>query len=502
MGKAKRFSLEHLWPLIAIVCVFITANTYPIRPHDFWWHIAVGREILDTREIPALDVYSFTMPGQPYPSYNMFWLAEVSLYLVYRLGGPALVIFLHSLLLTAAYGFLLWIGWRVTRSWRIAAIVTLFAILLGITNWNVRTQTITFLIGALYLLAIYSYRLKPHFAWLIVFPVGMVVWANSHGSFIIGFAVLGIWLADELWRYLLARIRKDRSYSWKGLLPPVIALILALLACLLNPRGVFIYQYVQTLSTDPTVQNRVPEWAPPSFDTFYGALFLSGLLLIAILLAVSPRRPDFFQLASFLFFSLLGLKTSRGIIWFGLATAPILADQLAALAASFTRQGPRPERRRGSAPVNALLLFLLVTIAVLSLPWFKQALPFPGVKSGLVSAETPVQATQFLLNEKLPGELFHDMGYGSYLIWAAYPAYRVFVDPRIEFYSPEVWRDYVVIVNALPGWEQFLERYQVQTLLLSLAEQPELIAAAEASSHWRQVYRDGTAVIFVKNPLP
>jgi hypothetical protein len=46
--KIKPFSLKTrtLWCLTVIVGIFIFINTHPIRPHDFWWHITVGKEIL------------------------------------------------------------------------------------------------------------------------------------------------------------------------------------------------------------------------------------------------------------------------------------------------------------------------------------------------------------------------------------------------------------------------------------------------------------------------
>jgi hypothetical protein len=97
-------SVVHLWPLTVLLGIFAFLNTHPIRPHDFWWHMAVGREILATGHIPTVDTFSFTAAGTPYPSYAAFWLPEVVLYGLYTLGGPALVVFVHSLTVTTAYG--------------------------------------------------------------------------------------------------------------------------------------------------------------------------------------------------------------------------------------------------------------------------------------------------------------------------------------------------------------------------------------------------------------
>jgi hypothetical protein len=118
-----------------------------------------------------------------------------------------------------------------------------------------------------------------------------------------------------------------------------------------------------------------------------------------------------------------------------------------------------------------------------------------------VSAETPIEATRFLLRESLPGSIFNDQAFGSYLIWAAQPpsGYPVFVDTRIELYPARIWQDYLDISAARCGWEEKLAAYGVNTLMLSPEAQPALIDAARRSASWRIVYEDRSAVILVRN---
>lgn len=492
----RYLSIEHLWPLTVLIGIFVFLNTHPIRPHDFWWHIAVGREIIATGHIPLVDTFSYTAAGTPYPSYQMFWLIETALYLVYRAGGVALVVFVHSLTVAAAYALLLWLGKRISGSWRAAAFGALFAAALGLHDWNVRPQAVTFAIAALFLLAIHEYRQTARRRWLLAFPLGMALWVNSHGTFPIGLLLIGTWLADAMWEALRAWLRGQRIDK-KTLVAPAGALAIALLACLLNPRGVGIIAYVATLSTNPVVQNLVPEWSPPTFSALGGQLFLGGLLLSATLLALSPRRPTFFQMALFLGFAALGLKTQRGSIWFGLVMAPTLAEHFAHLGGASLRRAAQRPTARVQGTLNTLLAGLFLLAALASLPWFKALWPLPPEKAGLISAETPVDATAYLVERRLPGQVFHTMAYGSYLIWAA-PDYPTFVDGRIELFPAEVWLDYLRISAAGPGWEELAARYGVNTLLLSTQEQATLIAAALASPHWEQVYGDDVAVVFTR----
>jgi hypothetical protein len=102
------------------------------------------------------------------------------------------------------------------------------------------------------------------------------------------------------------------------------------------------------------------------------------------------------------------------------------------------------------------------------------------------------------LAENPPQNVFNSISFGSYLIWSAYPHYRVFVDPRIELFPEEVWIDYLNISNAVGDWQAQLEDYDVNTLLLNPDEQPGLIKAVEASENWELLYRDDTALIYTR----
>jgi hypothetical protein len=268
------------------------------------------------------------------------------------------------------------------------------------------------------------------------------------------------------------------------------------LVCLMNPRGFGIISYLKTLTSNSVVQNLVIEWAPPTLNSLFGALFLVAVLASAIILALSPKRPNFFQIITFLVFSLLGLKTSRGIIWFGLVMAPVLAEHLSAIVVQLSKKDKPPMKSAGSPVLNGVFILVILTMGVISLPWLKSILPLPSAKAGLISAETPIQATQALLEQKPQGHIFHAMSFGSYLIWAAYPEYQVFVDSRIELFPTEVWLDYINISNANGDWETRLDEYGVNTLMLSPVEQSALLQAVQTSDRWVMLYQDSTAAIF------
>jgi hypothetical protein len=491
-----QITIEHLWALTVMVGIIAFLNTHPIRPHDFWWHIAIGRDILTSGQIPQVDIYSYTRNGMAYPSYQQFWLMEVVLYQLFKSGGAILVILAQTLLIAPAYFILMHIGWCLTGNWRAAAFGVLFAAALGFGNWNVRPQAISYLYGALLLLGIIEFRLSHRLRWLLVFPIVMALWVNSHGSFPIGLVLVGLWFAGESWQVLVKWIR-DRRWQLQELLPAALALTLALLGCLVNPRGIGFVGYLTMMAGNSIVQNYILEWMPPNFNSLEGIIFFALFLASAVLLAISPRRPSFYQILTFILFGLLGLKYIRGIIWYGITMAPIVTYHLAAL---MTQAGvkPAPKPNAQTRRLNMVFVGALTLLAFLSLPWFKAYWPVVPGKAGLISAETPVAATQFMLDHQLPPQVFHDMAFGSYLIWNAQPDYKVFVDSRIELFPIEIWDDYLAISNGISGWEVKLDEYGVATLMLEPVKQTGLINAAAESPNWVEVYRDDQAVIFTR----
>jgi hypothetical protein len=132
------------------------------------------------------------------------------------------------------------------------------------------------------------------------------------------------------------------------------------------------------------------------------------------------------------------------------------------------------------------------------LPWFRNSLPLFNRSEQVFKENTPIAAVEYLLQNDPPGYLFNDMVFGSYLIWAAQPDYQVFVDPRVEYYDPDIWYDYRIISRAQPGWEEKLEKYQVQTLMLDPIIQEPLILVLEESDQWKMIYQDQAAFIFKK----
>lgn len=491
-------TIDHVYLAAALLLIALRPLLTPAPPHDFWWHMATGRAIVETGAIPQVDAFSYTRAGEPF--FNQSWLAQLLMIGLYRLGELPLVLVAQAFVMALAYGLLLRLCLLRTDRLRLCvALLLLTTLPLSFDNWTVRPQSYVFPLFAAYLTVLTEYRLgRARRLWLM--PPLMALWVNMHGSFVLGLALIGIVFFGEAVRHWRERRapRGDRPDAkpgqWLGIFDSSLIFWGALTAAatLVNPRGIGVLAYVANLLGSNQVTSLVTEWAPPTIRDINGTIFFLFVLGTALVLIYARSRPDLTDLLLFGAFLWLALGATRNIVWLGFVATPLLAVQAATLLP------PPPERRFAGVPLmNGFLIGLLALLLVIGSPWVKPALLPPQV-GALLAEGTPVDATRALRNlPERPARLFHAMSYGSYLIWAA-PEQKVFIDPRIELYPFEQWRDYILLGQGANS-EALLAKYDIDGLMLSVEEQEQLVKyARERPEIWREVYLDEWTVLFVR----
>lgn len=480
-----RPTLDQVYLVAALMLIALRPLLTPIPPHDFWWHMATGRVILESGTIPQVDMFSYTRAGEPF--FNQGWLAQLLMALLHQIGGLPLIIVVQALVLTLAYGLLLRLCILRTNRVRMGAAILLLATLpLSFDNWTVRPQTYVFPLFAGFLTVLTEYRLgMTRRLWLL--PILMALWVNMHGSFVLGFALIGIVFIGEA-----IRRWREQGVLGKTLDPSLVVWGAATaLATLLNPRVAEVLGYVTNLLGSSQVTDLVTEWSPPTIRDINGAIFFLFVIVTALVMIYARSRPDLTDLLLFGAFLWLALGATRNIVWLGFVATPLLATQAATLLPP-----PSPRRFQGVPTMNAALIGLLAILLLIGSPWIKPALLPPDV-GALLAKGTPVEATQALQAlPQRPQRLFHAMSYGSYLIWAA-PEQKVFIDPRIELYPYDQWRDYILLGQGADV-EALLAKYAIDGMMLSIEEQQPLLEYARARpDQWREVYADDETVVLV-----
>jgi len=181
-----------------------------------------------------------------------------------------------------------------------------------------------------------------------------------------------------------------------------------------------------------------------------------------------------------------------------MAAAPALATLLRPLGSRFeaASAGERPQM------VHLLMVVPILVLLVLASPWMRSVSPLvPAEQRSLVSRDTPVAAARYLKEHHPPGNMLNTQGFGSYLELAV-PELPVFVDSRIEMFPDGLWKDYVTVMSAQPGWEEVLQGYAIGHVVLRSRPAPELSFALERDPGWEKVYSDRVATIYVSRRAP
>ena len=182
----------HGYTLLSLLLIVFAGALVIAAPSDvdYWWHLKTGQWIA-AHGIPRVDPFSHTAEGRIWIDHEWLqqWLIQA---LDQRLGyaGPML---LYGAI-QAATSLLVWRLIREHGAGRLLALILLLAFFLcAAATWGVRPQIVAALLLAVQLLILGRHRRAPdsrsrRLWWL---PLLIGLWANLHGSFLLGLAVIG-----------------------------------------------------------------------------------------------------------------------------------------------------------------------------------------------------------------------------------------------------------------------------------------------------------------------
>jgi hypothetical protein len=473
--------------ILAPALVFIATAIDRNYQTDLWHHLARGRAIVTEGQLLNADRFTYTVPGRPFQDVNWGW--QVLFYQLYHVGGLSLVQVVNSVILAAMMTVLLGLCWRRSGSLLAASMIGVFSFF-GL--WQlliIRPQTFSLLLFVLLYAVLEGSSRRP---WLLaVPPVIMAVWVNVHGGFPIGLVLVGC--------YLLAAVMGAPEQSrplWRRSLPWALCLLVSVAATLLNPYGWHVYEYVGVTSSSASGR-RIDEWLPPGLDLLTGKLFVLSLLLMLVLFAFSGRRPTRKEMCLVCGFLPLACGSVRMVAWWLLISAPILAEQLVAFWPRL-RQADADDRR--PALGNAVACAAIGLAMILSLPWLEAYNPVLARPGRAHRTESDLQAVADRLTaEGGNGRIFTRFAWGEYLGWSLTPRFTVFMDGRIEIFPDTVWSQYSAITRGRSDWQDILDSYQVDHLLLdTTGYHHELLPLVDLSPVWRRLGQYGDAVLFVR----
>jgi hypothetical protein len=501
----SRCSAAGLIFLTGLAVFFVYLSHRPLWHTDLWGHLAYGRRIVELRAIPATEPLMPLCHGVPFVDFS--WLSELIGYAAERAAGPEALQFLYAASVTACVGLLAWCTWRKTgRLWAAALAATIYIWV----DWQQLAIMRPQLAGCVCFLVLWAFRRKLLVSrWqFVAVPVLFAAWANLHGSFLIGLALLAALLcgrAVDLVRRTgsLRAVLDDRELRLTA-----VALVLALAAVLVNPYGWRIYPAAWQLSTNANLADLI-EWQPLALWMGQAWAALAVAVALLGLWVLTPRRISTTELLLVLGLGAATLATSRMILWWGPIAAYYTSVHAAALARRWRRAelaGPLSANPSLGRPIAARLssrtippgvIVAVVLIAFALTPLVDASLlhvTHPNSRS-LLSAETPIEATEYLQAYPPHGQVFNSMEWGDYLLWAGPPGLEVYAASHVHLLPRTVWQDYIRVVTLDDGWQKILDRYQVNTAIIDGDQHSALAEALRADPDWHVVYEDTVAAI-------
>lgn len=502
-----RMSRGAMFLTVSLAVFFWRFCARPLFHTDIWGHLSYGRWIWQHHGLPATEPFLPLAKGVPLV--DTAWLSQLVGFGMYSLAGPAGLQFLMAGCVTAMLSLLAYSLYHKTHRASIAAAGMGACLWVAaqqlVVGWGempmlIRPQMAGVLIYTWFFLRA-VHRAPQRIDWVLV-PIITCVWANLHGSFVMGPIVLtmlsigrglDVLRRTRSWRALW---RDRRTTHWFMLAE------LAAVAALINPYGIGLYTEVLTFSRNVNIADLL-DWEPLTLRSSQGRATALVVCLLMVLYRLSPRRVS---LSEFLLLAGLGawsLWTSRMLIWWSIPAAYYAALHLNAVL----------QRRKSDAVVASPRRSGLCSVAALGTIWICFALSPIGIwvmhhkpqkLKGAVSADTPLGAVEYLTKSKEPirGLIFNSYEWGDYLTWAGPKDAHVFVDSHVHIIPREVWQSYLAISRAASNWDDQLEKYGVNYVVIDHRQLVGLNNQLKGDEKWRLAYQDGIAAIYIrKKPI-
>lgn len=500
-------TVRRLFVALLFLSILVMAVRETLDP-DMWWHLRTGQVILE-EGLPRQDIYSFTVPENRWITHE--WLSEALMWLGYQATGlPGLMILAAALVsLTFALVYK-----RCRGRPYLAGFVVLLAALASAPFWGVRPQLFNMLLTASFVFLLEGYKDgRVSRRALLSLPLLTLLWANLHSGYLLGVALLLVYLVGESLTQRLGW-QSERTLTWPAIRWLAIMTGASFLAAAINPNGPELWIYPFFTLGSNAMQRYIQEWASPDFHQVifwpFAALLVMGLLALVAgrrtVLATGDKpsaadgKPPALNGALSLTDGLLfagtaaaGMLSARHIPIFAIVASPVICRQLV-LALARTRLYPAlagPGQERPPGRLVALNGFLLLVALAAGAFW---TLAKMGGNEAAIAGRYPVQAVDYLVESGLADERgYNSYNWGGYLIWRDLPVY---VDGRADVYGDDFLHTYRWTFDLTYRWREPLDDYDVNYVLIE--HHSPLSTLLETSDQWRLDYDDDLASVFTR----
>ena len=468
--------------LLAYLFVLASPGSYLFCDPDTLMHLSAGRWIFEHRLVPSFDPFSFNTAGKVWVDHE--WLAQLLMFFAVHLDGLAGLRLLMAALLGITFAIeLQFLIRRVPPIYALLFCALTCACLMG--HLLARPHIFTWPIIALWFTKLFDSvegsESRPPY-WLSLL---LILWANLHGSFILGLATIPFFALEALMKVPKVE-RREVLKNWS------IFFVIASCFSLATPYGFQGIAFGANLISSEYI-SRIIEWAPTSGTNLHPIEF--WLLLILSLSLFGKLKLSLARLLLLLGLLHEAFAHVRYVSIFGLV-APLI------LAVPFNHFYQAIQLKQGSAsrvdlffarlckPINRSLLLGLALLAV-----FAAGIAQYAQENASPETNAPLKALEAAKEQGASGHVLNYWNFGGFLISQNIP---VFIDGRADLYGDKYVDQYFELTDsvAVDKIRTLLEENQIQWSILPPTE--KIVLYLNTQKDWKRVYEDKNAVVHVK----
>lgn len=511
---AERARQQYRLLRIGVLALLVLGCAIPfslnLTDPDLWGHVRYGQDWLAEGRMPRTATHTFTAVGYPWVNHEN--AAELLFALGYEHAGIYVMLALKCLLGVAILATMVWVA----RLHGVSALATWALLLLVASNMQaffpMRPQLLSFALCTIALVCLdrgfarWDEGRRIRFAWLGALPVVFIAWVNSHGGFMAGLCIVGAYLLGRMLELLLAD-------GWTPSMKKLAALAAIGIGCVaatvVNPYGLGMHQWLW--SAWGGAPPEITEWAPPLPGKPVFWPFVSLVAVAIVCLAGSRRRRDWTQIVILALVTWQACLHLRHIAFVALLCGFWLPVHWQS---ALVRLRPDADRRLPMV-LPALWLRLAMTAAiVLGIVLQSTALARRLSDLPVLRSQYPVDAIQFMVDNRLSGKLVVAFNWAQYALAALAPDCTVGFDGRFDTCYPQeaidVHFDFLLgdctgPRERRPGagpidGTRVLDYHQPDLVLLQRKYQHCVATmeaeAAKATPAWTRLYRDSVAEVW------
>lgn len=456
-----------LHAVIALCAIFALASFNRLNHTDLWGHLNFGRWIAQHAALPAADPFAAQPAGQP--MLHSAWLAQLVGFEVQRAFGNEGLVLGHALLVAAAAGVLMLAVVRrgAPAAWAWVAGAALFVVDLPIQG-TIRPQLFGQLGAALVLLAAAELPSRRHpLVWL---PLVAALWANLHGSVLIGLAILGCVAIG-----VSVRVLREHGRDFSHLVRTWLAVALATLGACCGPHGPLLL--VRTVFFgEHAALSSITEWQAASPASLTGMLLVGSLAVTVVLVRLSPRKWELHELLILALFALVTFSAIRMLAWWAIVWPWVAVPHAAAAWQAYrdrhqVRQLPS---NNGTSMQTVLAMGVVFMTLLIAPPSFAVVTGQSRGEGKILAGDTPLYLADELARRGLAGKVAAPMDWADYLVWKTDGRLRPLVYSHVHLTDPQTWHDYEAIFRGDQAWLDLLHARQIRYLAVSRQRTPQL----------------------------